>query len=121
MDSKKRQLIKAGRREADNILYILTGKRAKQIFTPDNVLLAARKLFTSSEVKEKPLDITDPYYILGVRHDAPMSVVKAAYRTLSWKLHPDTGTESNDAKFKQVQEAYEFIEQERKEMEGNRG
>ncbi|KAG7349706.1 chaperone protein DnaJ [Nitzschia inconspicua] len=32
---------------------------------------------------------TDPYHTLGLEHDASMSDIKRAYRTLATKLHPD--------------------------------
>lgn len=123
MVSQKRRNIKIGRRDIDNLLYLATGKRAKQIFTIDNILIAAGKLIPvvsdmfneRSRAKEEPLDKSDPYYILGVRRDAPMWVIKAAFRALSREYHPDTGTEPNISRFQEVQEAFRFIKQEQEE------
>lgn len=36
---------------------------------------------------------SDPYEVLQVRRDALPEVVRAAYRALAWKYHPDTGAE----------------------------
>ena len=50
-----------------------------------------------------PLTARDPYEVLGVRPDAPLEVVEAAWRQLAKGAHPDKGgteeamTELNDA------------------------
>lgn len=116
--------MKIGRRDIDNLIYLATGKRSKQIFTFDNVLIAAGKvlpvvsdmLMDRHKTEKETIDPTDPYYILGVRHDAPMWVIKAAFRALNRAYHPDTATEPNVEAFQKVQEAYWFIMQEREEQ-----
>lgn len=51
---------------------------------------------------------TDTYYeVLGVEADAPQEAVKAAYRRLSWQVHPDQG--GSGALFRKVTEAYETL------------
>lgn len=50
----------------------------------------------------------DPYDILGVPRDASTADIKKAYRKLAHKYHPDKGT-GDDAKFKEVQAAYEVL------------
>ena len=62
--------------------------------------------------------MNDPYQILGVTRDASDREIKKAYRDLSRKYHPDSyaGKSEADAaaeKFKQVQEAYNRIVDER--------
>jgi hypothetical protein len=52
----------------------------------------------------------DPYAVLGVREDAPMPVIEAAYKQLSKEYHPDSGS-GNTEKFKEVQEAYNKLQQ----------
>jgi len=56
-------------------------------------------------------DPEDPYVILGVRRDAPMDVVDAAYRTLSRQAHPDVG--GSEAKQQRLNIAHETIQKER--------
>ncbi len=56
----------------------------------------------------------DPYEILGVSRDADMEDIKKAYRKLSRKYHPDANInnpnkEQAEEKFKQVQQAYQKI------------
>ena len=52
----------------------------------------------------------DYYDVLGVDKGADEASVKKAYRTLAKKYHPDVSTEDNaEAKFKEVQEAYEVL------------
>jgi len=52
----------------------------------------------------------DYYEILGVSKASTDDEVKKAYRTLAKKYHPDVSKESNaEAKFKEVQEAYECL------------
>lgn len=60
----------------------------------------------------------DPYKVLGVASDASMEEIKKAYRTLSRKYHPDANInnplkDEAEAKFKEVQQAYQQIVNER--------
>src|SRR4030042_2120048 len=53
----------------------------------------------------------DYYQILGVKRDAPAKEVRQAYRRLARKLHPDVnpGDKAAEARFKEVNAAYEVI------------
>jgi molecular chaperone DnaJ len=53
----------------------------------------------------------DYYELLGVPRKAPLKDVRAAYRKLARKYHPDLnpGDKSAEEKFKQIQEAYDVI------------
>lgn len=57
----------------------------------------------------------DPYDVLGVPRDASDDEIKKAYRTLSRKYHPDANInnpnkEQAEERFKEVQQAYEAIQ-----------
>jgi len=53
----------------------------------------------------------DYYAILGVKRNASEREIKQAYRQLARKYHPDVnpGDKSAEAKFKQINEAYELL------------
>ena len=55
-------------------------------------------------------DKRDYYDVLGVEKGADDATIKKAYRTKAKKYHPDVSTEDDaEAKFKEVQEAYEVL------------
>lgn len=61
----------------------------------------------------------DPYQVLGISRDASEQEIKQAYRKLSKKYHPDANVNNPNKdlyteKFKQVQNAYEQIMDEKK-------
>ena len=52
----------------------------------------------------------DYYEVMGVARDASQEVIKRAYRRLARKYHPDVSKEPDaEAKFKELQEAYEVL------------
>jgi len=53
----------------------------------------------------------DYYSVLGVKRDADEREIKKAYRKLARKYHPDVnpGDKSAEAKFKEINEAYEVL------------
>jgi curved DNA-binding protein len=56
------------------------------------------------------MEFRDYYQILGVQPDADAAAIKAAYRKLARKYHPDVSKEAGaEEKFKEVAEAYEVL------------
>jgi curved DNA-binding protein len=56
------------------------------------------------------MDYKDYYKLMGVERDAKAEDIKRAYRRLARKYHPDVSKEANaEARFKEVQEAYEVL------------
>ena len=63
--------------------------------------------------------MTDYYKILGVSEDADAKEIKAKYRKLAMKYHPDRNPDDKKAEemFKTVSEAYEILGDENKRKE----
>src|SRR5438105_9581983 len=58
----------------------------------------------------------DYYQILGVKKDSKADEIKKAYRRLARKHHPDVNPndKASEDKFKDVQEAYDILSDEKK-------
>ncbi len=58
----------------------------------------------------------DYYNILGIKKDAKADEIKKAYRRLARKYHPDVNPndKASEEKFKEVQEAYDILSDEKK-------
>ena len=64
------------------------------------------------------MEFKDYYKILGVDADADAKSIKAAYRKLARKYHPDVSSEEDaEHKFKEVSEAYEVLRDKEKRAE----
>jgi DnaJ-class molecular chaperone len=53
--------------------------------------------------------MNDFYKILGVARDASPDEIKKAYRKLAHQYHPDKAGKENEAKFKEINEAYQVL------------
>ena len=68
---------------------------------------------------EAPAEAIDPYELLGVRPDAAMEIVEAAYRSMSKHgehRHPDLG--GSEDRSKELNDAYGRIQRERNSDDG---
>jgi len=116
--SRARQ-VKKGLRNTDDILYILTGRRLKNVAGRvinafgDDLAKKVTNFFTGPEEEELPPD--SPYYILGIQPDALDIVVKGTYRILAREYHPDSKINPDVKKFQAATEAYHAILKERRD------
>ena len=99
-------------RNVDDVLHLVTGKRLKDVvgrginIFGDQLVKKATSMFSETKGTEIPFD--SPYLILGVNPDAPDFLIRAAYRAMQKKHHPD-GETPNEAMSKLINEAYERI------------
>ncbi|THH09863.1 hypothetical protein EW145_g1714 [Phellinidium pouzarii] len=74
------------------------------------LIIKARREFHSSSPSHK-----DPYKVLGVAKDAPLSDIKKSYYSLARKYHPDTNKDKDaQERFVEVQAAYDTLSDEGK-------
>ena len=107
----KRGQVKRAVRNVDDMLHLFTGKRLKDVvgrginIFGDQLAKKATGIFSNGNNVEAA---DSPYRVLGVNPDAPDFLVRAAYRAMQKKHHPD-GETPNEAMSKLVNEAYERI------------
>lgn len=75
---------------------------------------------THQRTTATPPPINDPYHVLGVQRNAPMTDVDKAYRRLMAKFHPDRVVQASDAikaeaeeRARAINTAYDKIKQQR--------
>lgn len=67
-----------------------------------------QELLNNAEIKNKIVEeTTDPFSVLFVTENAPLDVVRAAYKALAMIYHPDLG--GNVSQMTQINEAYTKI------------
>jgi DnaJ like chaperone protein len=104
-------------RDADDLVYLVTGRRIKNLVSRGLELFGEdlkKKVVEDPEVSED-----SPYKSLGIRQDASDIVVKAAFRSLAREFHPDTGSNPNPRAFQEAKEAYDQIMREREGLRGS--
>lgn len=103
-------------KDIDDIMKLLTGKRLQDI-VPKAIEVFGEDLIKKL-MKEAPVafQANDPYSILEIRPGASDFIVTAAYRAMARKYHPDNLNTGDEAKFKQIQAAYEAITSSKKSV-----
>src|SRR3989344_7734324 len=61
--------------------------------------------------------MTNYYDILGISKSATKEEIKKAYRKLAHRYHPDNRSTGNETKFKEVSEAYQILQDDKKRAE----
>ncbi len=97
-------------KDADDLMYLLTGKRIKHIGKRAVELFGEDLVnrLTHADITA-PLDPADSYSVLEVRRDASDIVIKASFRAKVKTLHPDTAEHPDTAQLQKVTEAFNEI------------
>lgn len=109
--SERRKVVNA-LRDADDLVYLITGKRIKNL-VQRGAELFGEDLKTKAVGKEPEVVPDSPYIVLEVRPDASNLVVKASFRAKAREYHPDSGRNPNPQAFQRAVEAYDRIMGER--------
>ncbi len=100
-------------KDMDDVLKLLTGKRLKDI-APKAIEVfgeaMVKKLMKEGSVT---LNANDPYTILEIHPGASDFIVKAAYRAMARRYHPDNKDTGNEDTFKKIQAAFDTITNDR--------
>jgi len=108
----KRGQVKRTVRNVDDMLYLFTGKRLKDVvgrginIFGDQLAKKATNLFAGTNDVEVPED--SPYRVLGINPDAPDFLLRASYKVMMKKFHPD-GETPNEELAKKINDAYDRI------------
>ena len=108
----KRGQVKRTVRNVDDMLYLFTGKRLKDVvgrgisIFGDQLTKKATNMFAGANDVEMPED--SPYRVLGINPDAPDFLLRASYRVMMKKFHPD-GETPNEELAKKINDAYDRI------------
>jgi len=108
----KRGQVKRAVRNVDDMLYLFTGKRLKYVvgrgvnLFGDQVAKKVTNIFAGTNDEEVPDD--SPYRVLGINPDAPDFLLRASYKVMMKKFHPD-GETPNEELAKKINNAYERI------------
>jgi len=93
-------------KDANDLTELITGHPIPDLVNRGMRLLGITERIEADIVPSR----TGPYAVLGVREDASDLVIKASYRSLQKRFHPDTGLEPNDVKSKAINKAFQEIE-----------
>src|SRR5215468_8932117 len=80
----------------------------------------AAALAAQQIVAESSMALESYYDVLGVARPADRNIIRAAYRALAKRYHPDVATGAKDkaaARFRRIQEAYEVLSDARRRVE----
>ena len=77
---------------------------------------AERRRKAQENEQQKPPPKADAYEVLGVTRDMCLDEIRRIFIDLSKIYHPDTGRSKNEAKYKEISNAYDVIKKEK----GNR-
>lgn len=93
-------------RDMDDLTKLITGHRIPDLVSRGMRLLGITERIEADIAPSR----TGPYAVLGVREDASDLVIKASYRGLQKRFHPDTGLEPDDVKSKAINKALDEIQ-----------
>lgn len=91
------------------LLLVIRAIRLNEVRGFGEIVASHYKQLSGSTLEEANFD---PYQVLKIQRGTELEIVKAVYRTMATKYHPDSKPSGNVEMFKRITKAFKMIEEE---------